>query len=140
MKKPPAKRPTPPRRGPAQPAPPSPQPGHMVEQRRETTWSGPLPPPAVLEQFNSVVENGAERIFQAWESETRHRHQLEQRDFRWSVFDSIFGKTLAFLFVLAALAVSVYALSTGATWFAGIIGGATIASVVWAFTKTNRTK
>lgn len=110
----------------------------MVERRE--TWSGPLPPPAVLEHFNSVVENGAERIFQAWESETRHRHELERSDFRWSVVDSVFGKTLAFLFVIAALGVSVYALSIGAAWFAGIFGGVTIAAVVGAFIKTNGPK
>jgi uncharacterized membrane protein len=25
-------------------------------------WSGPLPPPAVLEKFSQIIPNGAERI------------------------------------------------------------------------------
>jgi hypothetical protein len=39
----------------------------------------------------------------------------------------------ALIFVLAALAVSGYAAMNGAEWFATILGGGTIASVVWAF-------
>ncbi|WP_366513917.1 DUF2335 domain-containing protein [Planktotalea sp.] len=47
---------------------------------QQQAWSGPLPPPAVLGQFDSVVDNGAERIFRSWESETAHRQSMAQRE------------------------------------------------------------
>jgi uncharacterized membrane protein len=27
-------------------------------------WQGPIPPPALIQQYNQVVDNGAERIMQ----------------------------------------------------------------------------
>jgi uncharacterized membrane protein len=103
-------------------------------------WAGPLPPPAILSQFNQVVENGAERIVSAWEAETRHRHKLEERDLNWSIFEGIFGKVLAALFIGSVLGLVVYCASIGAIWLAGIFGTLGIASVVGAFIQTNRTR
>jgi uncharacterized membrane protein len=59
----------------------------------------------VLADFDEVVENGAERIMAAWESETAHRKDLESRNLRYSAFDSILGKVFALIFVLSALVV-----------------------------------
>jgi uncharacterized membrane protein len=42
--------------------------GHL-----SASWEGPLPPPAILQQFNSIVENGAERIFRMAELEQSSR-------------------------------------------------------------------
>jgi len=36
-------------------------------------WIGPLPPPAALQQFDSIIENGAERIFKMAEAEQAAR-------------------------------------------------------------------
>ncbi len=38
-----------------------------------TQWQGPLPPPDALEKFNTIVENGAERVFRMAELEQQHR-------------------------------------------------------------------
>lgn len=103
-------------------------------------WAGPLPPPAILEQFNHVAENGAERIFRQWETETQHRRDMERTDLHWSIFEGIFGKTLAFLFVIAAFGLAGYAAFLGATWLSGFLAIGTVAAVVYAFIKANRPK
>jgi uncharacterized membrane protein len=36
-------------------------------------WSGPLPPPGALQQFNEIIPNGAERIMSMVEQEQAHR-------------------------------------------------------------------
>lgn len=41
-------------------------------------WQGPLPPPGALLQFNDILDNGAERIFQMAASEQAHRIELEK--------------------------------------------------------------
>ncbi|PRD42089.1 hypothetical protein C5748_18210 [Phyllobacterium phragmitis] len=101
-------------------------------------WSGPLPPPQILEEFNNVVPNGAERIMAAWERETDHRHKMERRELTLVSTDAILGKICAFLFVLGALSACAFAASVGADWVAAIIGGGVIGSVVWAFVRVNR--
>lgn len=52
MKKPPAKR-SAPSRG---------EDDERSSMQVETQWFGPLPPPAALDQFGRIVEDGAERI------------------------------------------------------------------------------
>lgn len=66
------------------PAPlPETGPREIVEQlvsmsaMRAEHYSGPLPPPQMLEQYNKVVPNGAERIMAMAEKQLDHRHELE---------------------------------------------------------------
>lgn len=110
----------------------------LIEVSKQAAWSGPLPPPSILEQFNDVVENGAERIVSAWEGETAHRQDMERRELSYFGRDSILGKVFAFIFVITALGGSLWAAVNGAEIFATVLGGGTIASVVWAFVKTTR--
>jgi len=42
-------------------------------------FSGPLPPPSVLSQYNQVVPGAAERIIAMAESQSEHRQQLENK-------------------------------------------------------------
>lgn len=136
MKKPPAKRPTPPKR--TSPPPNSPPDNGGMARVESQHWAGPLPPPAILEQFNEVAENGAERIFRQWEDESSHRRSMERRDLTWSIAEGFFGKALAFIFVMAALALAAYAVAQGATWLAAFLAAGTIGAVVAAFVATNR--
>ncbi len=135
MKKPAARRPPAPRNQPQQQQP---QQQTSVTVERREAWIGPLPPPAVLDQFNGVVEHGAERIFAAWENETKHRQALERSDLHWAIFEGIFGKVLAFLFVMATLGLAAYCAAIGAVWLSGLFGAGVIVAVVWAFIKSNR--
>ncbi len=51
------------------------------EVRRELRFfSGPLPPPDVLREYNEIVPGSAERILQMAEREQSHRHGAETRD------------------------------------------------------------
>ena len=100
-------------------------------------WDAPLPPPEILNEFNRVVENGAERIVSAWERESSHRQKMEKRALGWDIFESLYGKTLAFVFVILVLIVCIYAISEGAWWIALVLGSGIVGMVVWAFVKTN---
>jgi len=42
------------------------------------TFSGPLPPPDIINGYNSVVKNGGERIFAMTEKQMQHRIDLEK--------------------------------------------------------------
>lgn len=45
-----------------------------------TQWSGPVPPPEILEKYNSLVPNAAERILIMAEEEARIRRDQMQKD------------------------------------------------------------
>ncbi len=45
-----------------------------------TAWQGPIPSPAVLEHYNSIVPNAAERILTMAEEEARIRRDQVQKD------------------------------------------------------------
>lgn len=52
---------------------PHPQPQTQHSQIVSQAWSGPLPPPAALAQFNDIIPNGADRIMLMIEREQEHR-------------------------------------------------------------------
>lgn len=110
-------------------------PNHTQISVQQHMWKAPLPPPEVLERFNEVVENGAERIVKAWEQETEHRRDMERRELSNFYGEARLGKVLAFLFVITALCLSGFAAYFGAEWLAAILAGGTIAAVVGAFVK-----
>jgi uncharacterized membrane protein len=109
-----------------------------VEFDFEAEWSGPLPPPAALERFDQIIENGAERVMRQWESESQHRRELEKRELEIYGESELKGKSYALAFLVLAMAVCVIALYLNQPWVAAILGAGTIASVVWAFVSTNR--
>lgn len=130
MKKPPAKR--------------SPQPNSQPHTQRheisvqQHTWQAPLPPPSVLDDFNSVVPGSAERIIRAWEVESDHRREIDRREQRWFYLNALTGKVFAFIFVMAALGLSAWAMHLDRPWLAGILAGTTLAAVVGAFVHVEK--
>ncbi|WP_162244568.1 DUF2335 domain-containing protein [Afipia sp. Root123D2] len=121
------------------PAPvPQPQHNQHINERRQIIsagWSGPLPPPAALDEFNRIVPGGAERIFNQFEAEGAHRRELEQRQSKFLVRDVHIGQFLAGLFAISGLAVAALAIYLDKPWAATVIGGGTIAPIVYAFLR-----
>ena len=50
----------------------------LVHQHTEVSFSGPLPPPGVLESYEKVLPGSAERIFTMAEKQIEHRMYLEK--------------------------------------------------------------
>lgn len=49
----------------------------MVEVYRHQSFTGPIPHPALLQQYNQCVEGGAHRIIRMAEAEGDHRRAME---------------------------------------------------------------
>lgn len=64
---------------PGDPSDSSPESESPEEIYREAFFRGPLPPPALLEQFDRIEPGAADRIIQMAEQEQAHRHELESR-------------------------------------------------------------
>lgn len=65
------------------------------------SWSGPLPPPSILKQYDLVSPGFAERIFNDFEQQTRHRQELERQIVNSRIQSSKYGQIFAFLIGLA---------------------------------------
>ncbi len=50
----------------------------QVSVVKASAYSGPLPPPGMLEAYNKAVPNAAERILKSFEKQQEHRMQLEE--------------------------------------------------------------
>ncbi|MBG6243268.1 MAG: DUF2335 domain-containing protein [Candidatus Symbiopectobacterium sp. Dall1.0] len=51
---------------------------------RTETFTGPFPPPDILEKYNHVLPGAAERIFSLTEREQQHRHSIySEQGNRW---------------------------------------------------------
>jgi uncharacterized membrane protein len=111
---------------------------HQILSATQTQWKGPLPPPAVLREFDVLVPNGAERIFAQFEKESAHRRDCEEKQLKFLIRDSRIGQGLAGLYALCAFGVTAYAISIGANWVAGVLGGGTIVGGIVAFLRQKK--
>lgn len=68
---------------------------------RELQFSGPIPPPEILDGYNKIVPGAAERILKMAEDQAKHRHSLEKKLVGTETRNSTFG--LFFAFILVAL-------------------------------------
>jgi uncharacterized membrane protein len=106
----------------------------------QQAWSGPLPPPERLQQFDAIVENGAERIFQQWEREADHRRAYESKALRAHVRLDAMGRIMAFAFAMSTLGLAAWFATIGQSWLSALFGGGTIAAVTTALVKDHSRK
>ncbi len=97
------------------------------------SFSGPLPPPEVLEHFNRVVPGSAERIIRMAEEQFAHRTELEKKVINSDIARSKWGQILGFIIALVGLIVSAIVAIYGSAVAGGIIGVGTLASLVGVF-------
>jgi uncharacterized membrane protein len=66
-------------------------------------FSGPLPPPTILEAYNQIIPNGAERIMAMAERNQSHRHDIENRVVNGNLRAQPRGQWFAFTISLVAI-------------------------------------
>ena len=116
---------------------------HEIVLTAQQAWSGPLPHPETLHQFDAIVETGAERIFKQWEQEAAHRRGHETKALRAHIWMDAMGRIMAFVFAMSTLGLAAWFATIGQSWIAALFGGGTIAAVATALIKErsgNRSK
>lgn len=87
-----------------------------------SAYSGPLPPPHLLAQFNAIIPNGADRIMKVFERQAYHRMLMET-----------LGPPLAFLSLILILAAGCFVAYLGDTKIGGTIIVCTLVGIVGIF-------
>lgn len=103
-------------KNPSRPATISPKPQHQQRQGEiiSQQWSGPLPPPAALDQFNHIIPGGAERILAMVEQEQAHRISHNSQALTAQIDDTKRGQVLGSLISLSAVGGCIFSVYIGA--------------------------
>ena len=96
-------------------------------------FSGPLPPPQILQEYNRVVPGAAERLLVMAEEQARHRRELERRVVRWNTVNETLGILSAIVVVCGAFAWATYAVYTGQSAKGSAVVISTIATLAGIF-------
>jgi len=105
------------------------------EPRRSLTvqkleMSGPIPPPQILQQYNSIVPDAAERIIRMAEKQSEHRIKLEANVINSGVIKSYIGMFLATCIALYGLYIAKEIAINGNPWAAGIIAALDLGGLI----------
>lgn len=94
-----------------------------VRMRQTVTFSGPLPPPEILQGYDDVLPGAAERIIAMAERQAAHRQDLERRVIRANITTARLGIAAGLIITLAVVWFAYQLLMAGHTvaGFAAII-------------------
>ena len=108
-------------------------------------FTGPLPPPVVLEQYNRILPDAADRIVSMAEREQDHRHKMQEKLIDAQIFDvkqergerrlgQIFGLSIGVVSIVSGSITAVL----GAPIAGGVIGSAGVVGLVSVFVLGRR--
>lgn len=106
------------------------------------SFSGPIPPPNLLAEYNSVIPNGAERIMVMAERQSAHRERLEARVIDGNVASQTRGAYFAFIISLVAITggIGLIYLGRGVDGLAVIIASITGLAGTFIYTKQQQSR
>jgi uncharacterized membrane protein len=99
-------------------------------------FSGPLPPPALLKQYDDVAPGAAERILKKFESQTDHRIRLESVVVWTGSIKELGGLVCGFIIAMTAIIGGIYTALQGLPFLGGSLSFTGLAALVGAFLMT----
>lgn len=97
------------------------------------SFSGPLPHPGILKQFDDVVPGAAERIIKMAENQSEHRRNLEKSVIDSDIKRSKYGQVLGFIIAGIGLVITAVIGVWGNPIVSGLLGFTTLGSLVGVF-------
>lgn len=76
-------------------------------------YRGPIPPPAMLKQFDQVVEGAAKQILDDAHAQSRHRREMEKIQVEAAISQGRLGQIFAFVIALLVIGGGIYLVATG---------------------------
>lgn len=100
---------------------------------RRSSFSGPMPPPDVLERYEAVVPGAAKDIVEEFKANGKHTREMTQRGLDGAINADRRSQWMASSLVFLGF-VLIYALaSTGHDWVAGVVAGTLLVAVITGF-------
>lgn len=110
----------------------SPQPPQHQAEIVSHKWSGPLPPPAALAQFDAIIPGGADRILKMAEREQTHRIECEATGLGATIREARRGQYLGGIISIIGVGGATLAAYSGSSWqvIAALLGVPLLGMVV----------
>ncbi len=105
----------------------------QVRQEVQQLFSGPIPPPNVLENYERVLPGSADRIIKMAESEVRHRQEFEKINLTATIRETKIGQILGFLIGVTTIVAGTISAINGAEIAGTVIGSSGVAGLVSVF-------
>ncbi|MBU0279228.1 DUF2335 domain-containing protein [Gemella sp. zg-1178] len=105
----------------------------LLLQKIEITeeYSGMLPPPAMLKEFDNIIPNGADRLMKLLEVEVKERHENNKIYLKYTSV----GLYLAFALAIGAFIGGFYLAVKGNNIGTAILIGSVLSGVIISFIK-----
>ena len=109
----------------------------LIKYEKSEMFAGPVPHPEIIERYEKIYPGAAKIIFEKWDSQVKHRHNLEKSVVWADNLKSILGVIFGFIAVMAAIGGGVYIALNGQQLFGGGLSLFGLAMLATAFI-TNR--
>ena len=113
---------------------------HQVTAVQSKTFTGPIPSPEYLAQYERILPGTAERILAMAEQQAASRQDLERKNYDIVAKDTEAARTetkrsqwMSLVITLSAFAGAVYCAKIGQPWVAGCLAGTTLLGIVSTF-------
>lgn len=114
----------------------------VVMEMIQGEFSGPIPPPNIIEGYEKVLPGSADRIISMAERQSEHRQKMEQKMINAESRDSLLGVVFAFILgigCIVAAVIMVFLVPQNAGAIAGSLLGVTgIGSITSSFISSTR--
>jgi len=111
-----------------------------VQVSRESHFSGPIPPPEILDKYNSIIPNGAERIMSMAERQSAHRITQEAKVISASSRDSFLGIVSGLIISIGAFIIAGFGFYWGHPAAAATICTVDLSAIVGVFIYGTKSK
>lgn len=103
----------------------------MIVHKQE--FSGPFPPPNVLNSYEQVQEGFADRVMALTEKQQKHRHDIESRSVDAAISAEKRGQNYALFLSVLIIIGSIYLIDAGKEWSGSILAGGTLTGLAYIF-------
>jgi uncharacterized membrane protein len=107
----------------------------QISRQQEVTqsFSGPLPPPLVLREYNEIIPGLAERIVALAEKQTEHRIGIEAKVIGSDISRSWGGLICGFVVALTCVAAGTICILYGHDWAGATLATGAVGGLVYTF-------
>ena len=110
----------------------------IIASKTETSFSGPMPDPQTLAQYEAILPGTANRIFTMAENQAAHRQMLEKTVVTSGVRDSLLGIVSGFVISAITIISGTIVILNGHDWPGAILGTSGIAGLAGVFVYGTR--
>ncbi len=100
---------------------------------QQSSFSGPIPPPQFLQEYDKIVPGAAEIIVKMAKDQAEHRQTLEKSVINSDIKNSKMGLVFGFIIGMTGIIAGVIIIAVGQVIAGSVISGVTLASLVGTF-------